>query len=106
MTSRFDLIVSNPPYIRSADIPGLAPEVRAHDPVAGLDGGDDGLSAYRVILGEVRRLLASSGVLVVETGFDQGCAVRELAKRHALPVLEAVRDLSGHARVLAIQTAP
>jgi release factor glutamine methyltransferase len=105
LTSRFDLIVSNPPYIWSADIPGLAPEVRVHDPVAGLDGGSDGLSAYRVILGEAQRLLASSGLLVVETGFDQGGAVRALAARHALPVLEAIKDLSGHARVLVLQAA-
>lgn len=106
LESRFDLIVSNPPYIPSGDIAGLAPEVRGHDPVAGLDGGSDGLSAYRMILGEARRLLASSGLLVVETGYDQACAVRALAARHALPVLDVVKDLSGNARVLAFRTAP
>ena len=106
LEARFDLIVSNPPYIRSADIAGLAPEVRGHDPVAGLDGGADGLSAYRAILGDVRRLLAPGGLLVLETGFDQEYAVRALATREALPVLESVRDLSGHARVLVVRTAP
>ena len=106
LASRFDLVVSNPPYIRSADIAGLAPEVKGHDPVASLDGGLDGLSAYRRILGDAHRLLASNSLLVVETGFDQKHAVRALATRLTLPVLEAVQDLSGHARVLAFRTAP
>jgi release factor glutamine methyltransferase len=104
LDARFDLVVSNPPYIPSGVIAGLAPEVRSHDPRAALDGGASGLSAYRAILGDAPRLLAPGGVLVVETGFDQGAAVRALAARHALRSLEAVPDLSGRARVQVFQS--
>ena len=61
VAARFDLIVSNPPYIRQGELPGLAPEVR-HDPAAALDGGPDGLDAYRAILAEAGRLLAPDGI--------------------------------------------
>jgi release factor glutamine methyltransferase len=66
----FDLVVSNPPYIRSADIASLAPEVRDYDPRGALDGGPDGLSAYRDIAGDLARLCAPGGAAIVETGFD------------------------------------
>lgn len=105
LNARFDLIVSNPPYVRSAAVADLAPEVRTHDPTAALDGGPDGLSAYRIILGDARRLLASGGLLVVEIGSDQEDAVRALAASQALSVLEAAKDLSGRARVLALGSA-
>jgi release factor glutamine methyltransferase len=71
LSGRFDLIVSNPPYIRSADIDGLAAEVRDHDPRQALDGGADGLDAYRLIVPEAARLLAPGGTLVLEVGHDQ-----------------------------------
>src|SRR6202165_3085764 len=72
LSGTFDLIVSNPPYIRSAEIAGLATAVRDHDPHRGLDGGMDGLDAYRVLVPQAARLLARGGVLVVEVGHDQG----------------------------------
>jgi release factor glutamine methyltransferase len=74
----FDLIVSNPPYIPSADITGLAVEVRDHDPHRALDGGADGLSAYRALASQVRPLLAPGGALVVEVGHDQSSQVERL----------------------------
>ena len=74
----FDLIVSNPPYIRSAEIEGLAIEVRDHDPHRALDGGPDGLAAYRAILSQASRLLAPNGVLVVEVGHGQSDEVEQL----------------------------
>lgn len=67
----FDLVVSNPPYIRSADIADLAEEVRGHDPRAALDGGVDGLAAYRTLIPQAAQLLGEAGVLVVEAGYDQ-----------------------------------
>jgi release factor glutamine methyltransferase len=74
----FDIIVSNPPYIASGDICGLAPEVRNFDPHATLDGGPDGLNFYRAIAAAVPTLLAPDGVLIVELGAGQADAVAEL----------------------------
>lgn len=74
----FDLIVSNPPYIRSADIAGLTAEVRDHDPRRALDGGADGLDAYRALVPQVSPLLALKGALVVEVGHDQSSQVEQL----------------------------
>ena len=68
LSGLFDLVVSNPPYIRSADIAGLATEVRDHDPIRALDGGADGLDAYRALVPQAARLLAPGGALVVEVG--------------------------------------
>lgn len=74
----FDLIVSNPPYIRSADIAGLTAEVRDHDPHRALDGGADGLDAYRALASQAGSLLALKGALVVEVGHDQSRQVEQL----------------------------
>jgi release factor glutamine methyltransferase len=74
----FDLIVSNPPYIRSAEIAGLAAEVRDHDPLRALDGGPDGLAAYRALVPQAADLLAPNGMLVVEVGYDQSGQVERL----------------------------
>ena len=67
----FDLLLANPPYIRSVEIADLAPEVRDYDPRAALDGGPDGLAAYRAIAADLSRLCAPSGVAILEIGFDQ-----------------------------------
>ena len=71
LAQRFDLILSNPPYIRSGDIAALTSEVRDHDPRAALDGGPDGLAAYRAIAADLSRLCAPDGVALLEIGFDQ-----------------------------------
>jgi release factor glutamine methyltransferase len=99
----FDLVVSNPPYIAQAVIPTLDREVQIHDPIKALDGGADGLDAYRRILDGVRSgaLLARGGTLVVEIGFDQAEAVRELALRAGFADRGLRRDLAGHDRVLS-----
>jgi release factor glutamine methyltransferase len=76
LSGPFDLIVSNPPYIRAADIASLGTEVRDHDPHRALDGGADGLDAYRLIAPEAARLLAPGGALVVEVGDGQSGVVR------------------------------
>jgi release factor glutamine methyltransferase len=100
---RFDLIVSNPPYIASSVILGLDAEVREHDPSLALDGGADGLNAYRIILGDAKRLLEPGGLLVVEIGYDQADALRGLAEAHALEVLAVAHDLSGNPRSVALK---
>lgn len=96
----FDLVVSNPPYIASATIPNLEPEVARHDPRLALDGGPDGLAAYRIILPEARRLLAPGGHLVLEVGFDQAGAVTVLGRQAGLGKPRQARDLGHHVRAL------
>ncbi|SFV12299.1 [protein release factor]-glutamine N5-methyltransferase [Methylobacterium sp. 174MFSha1.1] len=97
----FDLVVANPPYIASDVIAGLSGEVRDHDPRLALDGGPDGLDAYRIILAQVPRLLAPGGHLLVEIGYDQEEPLRRLAAAHGL-CPQVRRDLAGHPRVVAM----
>jgi release factor glutamine methyltransferase len=96
----FDLIVSNPPYIARADIASLPPEVRDYDPMMALDGGDDGLAAYRAIAADAKRLLAAGGKLFVELGKGQEPSVRGLFAQAGLKVDPARKDLAGIPRVL------
>jgi release factor glutamine methyltransferase len=96
----FDLIVSNPPYIASADITGLAPEVRDFDPRRALDGGDDGLQFYRVLAAEGPPLLAPGGLLAVELGAGQAPAVAALFAAAGLAASPPRHDLNGVARAL------
>ena len=98
----FDLIVSNPPYIRTADIDGLAAEVRNHDPPAALDGGADGLDAYRALIPQAVPLLASGAVLVVEAGAGQSAQIQALMTAAGLTALNAPKaDLAGIPRAVA-----
>ncbi len=97
----FDLIVSNPPYVRSDEIAGLAREVRDHDPRLALDGGADGLEAYRAILPQIAGLLAPCrGRFFVEVGAGQAEAVKGLAAEAGLADLAILPDLAGVARVV------
>lgn len=96
----FDLVVSNPPYIVRDVLAGLEPEVRDHEPALALDGGEDGLDAYRVIIADLPRLLRPAGWFALEIGFDQSAAVLALAQTAGLTALECLRDLSGHDRVV------
>lgn len=99
---RFDLVVSNPPYIARDVIRTLHREVHEHDPLAALDGGPDGLDAYRRILDGVRtqNLLAPGGMLALEIGYDQAETVRDLAVAAGFADRGLTRDLAGHDRVL------
>ena len=97
----FDLIVSNPPYIRSDEIAGLDREVRDHDPRLALDGGEDGLEAYRALAPQAARLLAPAGRFFLEFGEGQGEAVRAILRAAGLEVAALLPDLSGRARVAA-----
>ncbi len=97
----FDLVVSNPPYVRRSDIPGLQPEVARFEPLIALDGGSDGLDAYRAILQEVRRLLAHEGRLFLEVGARQEADVVRLATPW-LGGCRLHRDLAGIVRCVEL----
>lgn len=101
LTGPFDLIVSNPPYVKSADIATLAREVREHDPRHALDGGADGLAAYRTIAADAPRLLAPEGFLVVEIGAEQQKDVEFLFTKSGLAIAAARHDLTGITRAIA-----
>ena len=97
----FDLVVSNPPYIASGVIPGLERDVRSHDPAAALDGGVDGLDAYRRILAGLAGIpLAAGAGVVLEIGFDQAEPVAALGIAAGLALRDVARDLAGHPRAL------
>ncbi|HAQ36829.1 MAG: protein-(glutamine-N5) methyltransferase, release factor-specific [Maricaulis sp.] len=96
----FDLAVSNPPYIASAVIESLQPEVRLHDPRLALDGGADGLDAYRVLLPELMRVVKPGGAMAVEIGFDQRDPVSELAVQAGFDKVTVRSDLGGNDRVV------
>jgi release factor glutamine methyltransferase len=98
-----DLVISNPPYIPSADIAMLTREVSQHDPALALDGGPDGLDAYRAILADTRRLLKPGGHLVLEIGAGQAADVTAMAAGHDLTAAGTRDDLAGHRRALAFR---
>lgn len=101
LAARFDLVVSNPPYVASGEIPGLAPEVRLHDPELALDGGDDGLVCYREIIGDLPRLLAPQGLALFEVGAGQARDVAALLIEKGLEIAEIRKDIAGHERAIA-----
>jgi len=103
LDGRFDLIVSNPPYIRASEIPALEPEVSRFDPLAALDGGNDGLDAYRAILDDAGRLLTPEGRVVLELGHDQSESVSALAQARDFVVETIRRDVAGHLRALVLR---
>jgi release factor glutamine methyltransferase len=107
LSGPFDLIVSNPPYIRSAEINDLASEVRDHDPLCALDGGSDGLDAYRALVPQAVRLLAPGGGLALEVGHDQSADVEQLMAAAGLTLRGPPRtDLAGIPRAVAGRKLP
>ncbi|MBC6983782.1 peptide chain release factor N(5)-glutamine methyltransferase [Caulobacter sp. 17J80-11] len=96
----FDLVVSNPPYIRSAEIETLDPEVRDHEPRLALDGGPDGLDAYRLLAPEIMRVLKPGGVFAVEIGWDQSAEVEALFKAAGGDQVRTAKDLATKDRVV------
>jgi release factor glutamine methyltransferase len=99
----FDLLVSNPPYIESAVVDGLMPEVAAHEPRLALDGGADGFAAYRIIAAEAPRLVVPGGWAVVEAGEGQAPDIAALFGAAGLTPKPARQDLGGIARVVPAQ---
>jgi release factor glutamine methyltransferase len=107
LSGAFDLIVSNPPYIRSSDIADLATEVRDHDPLQALDGGADGLAAYRVLIPQAERLLKRGGALVVEAGQDQSGDIEALMTAAGLTIDRPPKtDLGGISRAVSGRKVP
>jgi release factor glutamine methyltransferase len=99
-TELFDLIVSNPPYIATDAIAELSPEVRVFDPKAALDGGFDGLEAYRAIAAQAARRLNPGGKALLEIGFNQGETVSRVFARAGFGRVELLKDLAGLERVV------
>jgi release factor glutamine methyltransferase len=97
---RFDIIVSNPPYIPTAVISSLSPEVREFDPARALDGGADGLDAYRALANGAAAHLEADGFAAVEIGHDQRASVCGIFEDAGFALIEAVRDLGGNDRAL------
>jgi release factor glutamine methyltransferase len=107
LSGTFDLMVSNPPYIRSEDIANLATEVRDHDPPGALDGGPDGFDAYRALIPQAGRLLVAGGALVVEAGHRQSGEIEDLMTAAGLTTERPPKaDLAGIRRAVAGRKLP
>lgn len=98
----FDLILSNPPYIRHEEIKNLSPEVQNHDPILALDGGNDGLDPYRKIFSSLPVLLKSHGRAFLEIGFDQEEDMKRLSKEYRIRMETIFPDYAGRPRVVDI----
>lgn len=100
VTGRYDIIVSNPPYIRTDEIPKLMEEVKMHEPVMALDGMEDGLYFYKKICSEASDYLNDNGKIFFEIGYDQGDDVSEILRQNRFCNIEVLKDLSGNDRVV------
>ncbi len=99
-SGKFDIIVSNPPYIKTNVIDTLMPEVREHEPLMALDGREDGLFFYRKITEGVKRYLVRGGMLYYEIGYDQAKEVAAIMKEEGFSEIEVVKDFAGLDRVV------
>ncbi|WP_035767842.1 peptide chain release factor N(5)-glutamine methyltransferase [Butyrivibrio sp. NC2002] len=97
---KFDIIVSNPPYIRTSVIDTLEPEVKKYEPYIALDGSEDGLVFYKKIVPGARDYLYKSGYLFLEIGYDQGEDVRKLMEDNGYKDVQIIKDLGGNDRVV------
>jgi release factor glutamine methyltransferase len=95
LNEKFDIIVSNPPYIPVSDIPGLMADVRDYDPMLALDGGDDGLVTYRLLIPQLARFLAPNGLITLEVGQGQAGQVQDLLQRFGFTDIATHKDLGG-----------
>lgn len=100
VNEKYDIIYSNPPYIPTRDIDELQVEVKSYEPMLALDGGNDGLDFYRLIIKEAMNFLEKEGYLIFEIGYNQGKDVSDLLSEQGYEVLEVVKDLSGKDRVV------
>ena len=100
MDGQYDVIVSNPPYITPSVIEGLMPEVRLHEPMLALDGGQDGLEFYRRIAGQAVTRLAPNGRLFLEIGCEQAAAVAEILQKQGYREVQVFQDLAGKDRIV------
>jgi len=102
-TARFDLIVSNPPYVAADVVAGLQREVKDHEPMVALTPGPDGLSLIRRLMIEAPQFLQKDGHLLLEIGFDQGEAVSELVSPSEFHLVEIRPDLQGIPRIVVLR---
>ncbi len=100
VSEKYDIIVSNPPYIESEEVRNLMPEVRIHEPRIALDGKEDGLFFYRSIVGVAKDYLLEDGWLFFEIGYNQGESVKQLLANANFKEIEVIKDLSGLDRVV------
>lgn len=96
----FDVIVSNPPYIRTSEIESLMEEVKLHDPMIALDGSEDGLKFYREIIKKANDYLKKNGIIFFEIGCDQGESVPQILKEYNFKDIKVLKDLPGNDRVV------
>jgi release factor glutamine methyltransferase len=96
----FDLILSNPPYIKRGDIKTLQPEIREWEPTEALDGGEDGLDYYRIMIPEAGNYLRENGFLMFEVGMDQALIVKRMAQDYGFSNVSLVKDYAGIERIL------
>lgn len=101
MEGTFDLITSNPPYIPTKVIETLDPEVKDYEPMAALDGGEDGLTFYRLIAAKAKQYLKRGGMIFFEIGYDQGEDVCEIMKENGYRHIEVKKDLAGLDRIVS-----
>lgn len=99
---RYDVIISNPPYIPDADIEKLQPEVSKYEPRNALAGGEDGLDAYRNLMSHISRLLSRQGFAALECGVGQAKDVSHIAEKHGLKTVETRKDLAGVERCVVL----
>jgi len=99
---KYDLVISNPPYIESNVIPTLDSSVKNYDPILALDGGQDGLNAYRTIFSQLDSVLNLNGFCIVEIGFDQAESVPRLIEEQGLIIGSVMSDLAGNPRAVDI----
>ena len=95
----FDLIVSNPPYIRRDDLKKLQPEIKDWEPLPALDGGEDGLDFYRAIIPGAKKYLTANGILLFELGIDQADAVKQMAEDAGFQNISVKKDYAGIERI-------
>ena len=100
---KYDLVVSNPPYIASEDIKKLSKSVKIYDPILSLDGGDDGLNSYRLIASDLKRIISMNALIIIEIGYNQSLQVIDIFKKNDFKLIKKYNDINGLERVLTFQ---
>ena len=100
---KYDLVVSNPPYIASEDIKKLSKSVKIYDPILSLDGGDDGLNSYRLIASDLKRIIGMNALIIIEIGYNQSSQVIDIFKKNDFKLIKKYNDINGLERVLTFQ---
>ena len=100
---KYDIVVSNPPYIPRKDIKKLSNSVRNYDPILSLDGGNDGLDCYRVIAKDLKRIINKDAIIIIEIGYNQFLSVIEIFKNNDFKLIKKYNDINGLDRVLTFQ---